>query len=99
MYESMSQNLAIPVCDTVPQFFNQLRVFNLSLLKVFWKELYKDIIQLRINHYGNQVLATKRGRIYSPLSFLPAVIVNLGCLNPSQNIDCDQLEETISVFL
>lgn len=27
----MSQNLAIPVCDVVPHFFNQLHVFNLSL--------------------------------------------------------------------
>ena len=84
----------------VPHFFNQLHVFNLSLLKVFWKEMYKDSIQLRINHYGNWDVVTERGRMYSPLSFLPAVIVNLCCLNPSQNIDCDQLlRNYICIFI
>lgn len=43
-----------------PHFFNQLHVFNLSILKVFWKEMYKDSIQLRINHYGNWDMVTQR---------------------------------------
>lgn len=62
----MSQNLTIPVCDVVPFFFNQLHVFNLNLLKVFWKEMYKDSIQLRINHYGNWDVVTEGEDIFSP---------------------------------
>lgn len=38
--------------------------------------MYKDSIQLRINHYGNWGMVTERERMCCPLSFLPAVIAD-----------------------
>lgn len=85
----------------VEPLFSQLLVFNLSLLKV----LLKRNVQRQPLNWGLITMATemwwlKRGRMYSPLSFLPAVIFNLCGRNPVQNIDCDQLlRNYICIFI
>lgn len=42
IYGSMSQNLAIPVCDVVPHFFNERHVFILSLLSFLKRNVQRQ---------------------------------------------------------